>query len=145
MLALFNFFKEAGYEIISLDYNKKFDATHTEDILNWNYQQYPQGYFDVIWGSPDCTSWSLATGGKYRTKASIYGLGNKFQEGANLGTNMVLKVIDIIIILDQVFGCILRFLLRYLIYSCHLHRLSLYSYYYLKPCYKYLHDSDVKY
>jgi site-specific DNA-cytosine methylase len=91
-----NVFKDAGYDVISLDYNKKFDATHIEDILNWNYQQYSQGYFDVIWASPDCRSWSIATGGKYRTKASIYGLNNQFQEGATLGNNMVLKVIEII-------------------------------------------------
>lgn len=91
-----NIFKEAGYEVISLDYNKKFNATHTENILSWNYQQYPQDTFDVIWASPDCTTWSLATGGKYRTKEFIYGLNNKFQERATLGTDMILKVIEII-------------------------------------------------
>jgi len=91
-----NVFKDAGYDVISLDYNKKFDATHIEDILNWNYQQYSQGYFDVIWASPDCTTWSIATAGKYRTKASIFGLDNENQEKATLGNNMVLKVIEII-------------------------------------------------
>jgi len=89
-------FETAGYEVISLDYNNKFDATHTEDILTWNYQQYPPGYFDVIWASPDCTTWSLATGGKYRTKASIYGLNNQHQDRATIGNNMILKVIEIL-------------------------------------------------
>lgn len=89
-------FKSAGYDVISLDYNKKFNATHTEDILNWNYKQYPPGYFHVIWASPDCTTWTLATGGKYRTKASIYGLNNQYQAQASLGNEMVLRVMEII-------------------------------------------------
>ena len=89
-------FKTAGYEVISLDYNKKFNATHTEDILTWNYQQYPPEYFNVIWASPDCTTWSLAPGGIYRTKASIYGNNNQYQERATLGNNMILRVIEIL-------------------------------------------------
>lgn len=89
-------FETEGYEVISLDYNKKFNATHIEDILEWDYKQYPSNYFDVIWASPDCTTWSFATGGKYRTKASIYGLNNKFQENATFANNMILRVIDII-------------------------------------------------
>jgi len=89
-------FETAGYEVISLDYNAKFNATHTEDILTWNYYQYSPDYFDVIWASPDCRTWSLATGGKYRLKQSIYGLNNEHQEQATLGNNMVLKVIEIL-------------------------------------------------
>jgi hypothetical protein len=91
-----NVFEKDGYEVISLDYNKKFNATHTEDILTWDYTQYPPGYFNVIWASPDCTTWSLASGGKYRTKTSIYGLNDEHQIKATLGNNMVLRVIEII-------------------------------------------------
>lgn len=89
-------FESAGYEVISLDYNKKFNATHTEDILMWDYKKYPSDYFDVIWASPDCRTWSLATGGKYRTKEKIWGLNNQFQDQTTLGNNMILKVIEII-------------------------------------------------
>ena len=89
-------YEKAGYEVVSLDYNKKFNATHIEDILVWNYKQYPEDYFDVIWASPDCTTWSLSSGGKYRTKENIYGLNNKYQEKATLGNNMVLRVIEIL-------------------------------------------------
>lgn len=89
-------FEKLGYEIISLDYNDEFDATHTEDILTWNYKQYPENYFDVIWASPDCTTWSLATGGKYRRKDSINGLNNEYQEKSTNANNMILRVIEII-------------------------------------------------
>ncbi len=85
-----------GYDVVSLDFNPKFNATHTVDIFDWDYKQYPVGYFDVIWASPDCRTWSLATGGKYRTKAHIHGLGNQHQEQATMGCNMIRKVIEIL-------------------------------------------------
>tara|TARA_R110000868_G_scaffold97579_4_gene268319 strand:+ start:706 stop:1374 length:669 start_codon:yes stop_codon:yes gene_type:complete len=89
-------FQKVGYEVVSLDYNKKFNATHTVDILTWDYKQYEPDYFNVIWASPDCTTFSLATGGKYRTKDMIYGKNNEFQERATLGNNMILRLIEIL-------------------------------------------------
>tara|TARA_R110001632_G_scaffold154191_1_gene272263 strand:- start:1240 stop:1896 length:657 start_codon:yes stop_codon:yes gene_type:complete len=83
-------------EIVSLDFEPRFNATHTVDIFEWDYKQYPVGYFDTIWASPDCRTWSLATGGKYRTKDSILGLGNAHQAEADMGCNMILKVIEIL-------------------------------------------------
>jgi len=91
-----NVFQQSGYEIISLDFNPKFNATHTVDILEWDFKQYVPDYFDVIWASPDCTTFSVATGGKYRTKANIYGLANARQPQSNLANAMVLKVIEIL-------------------------------------------------
>tara|TARA_R110000787_G_scaffold4862_3_gene18459 strand:+ start:967 stop:1644 length:678 start_codon:yes stop_codon:yes gene_type:complete len=91
-----NEFQTAGYEVVSLDFNKKFNATHTEDILTWDYTIYPPDYFDVIWASPDCTTWSVATGGKYRLKTEIYGLNNERQTKATMGNNMILRLIEII-------------------------------------------------
>jgi len=89
-------FEEADYEVISLDYDAQFNATHTDNILTWDYKQYPPDYFDVIWASPDCTTWSLASGGKYRLKTEIYGRNNERQEKATIGNNMILRVIEII-------------------------------------------------
>lgn len=85
-------FEEVGYEVISLDHNPKFLATHTVDILEWDYRHYPPDFFDVIWASPDCTTWSIASSGKYRTKANIYGINDM----ATLGNQMVLRVIEIL-------------------------------------------------
>jgi hypothetical protein len=91
-----NVFEKNGYEVTSLDYNAKFNATHTEDILTWDYKQYQSNYFDVIWASPDCTTWSLASGGKYRLKTEIYGRNNQHQDKATLGNNMILRLIEIL-------------------------------------------------
>ena len=87
-----NVFEKYNYEIVSLDYNKKFNATFTENILTWDYTKYPPDYFDVIWASPDCTSWSVASGGRHRTKQNI----NGYTETANLGNQMIFRVIEII-------------------------------------------------
>jgi hypothetical protein len=89
-------FEKDGYEIVSLDFNPKFEATHTEDILTWDYMQYPKDYFNVIWASPDCTTWSLATGGKYRLKNQIYGLDNEHKAKSLQANNMILRVIEIL-------------------------------------------------
>jgi len=89
-------FEKEGYEVVSLDYNSKFNATHTEDILTWDYKQYPEGYFKVIWASPDCTTWSIATSGKYRLKSNIWGVPNENYPTTIKANQMVLRVIEIL-------------------------------------------------
>ena len=46
--------------VISVDkYNiMGYTPTHKIDILKWNYKQYPIGYFDMIWASPPCRTFS---------------------------------------------------------------------------------------
>ena len=47
-----------GYEVVSVDKDMK--ATFKCDIMDWDYEQYPNKYFDVIWASPPCTEYSRA-------------------------------------------------------------------------------------
>jgi hypothetical protein len=54
-------------EVVSVDFLPKWTPTHCVDILEWanpearaNFQQYPEGYFDVIWASPPCEEYSQA-------------------------------------------------------------------------------------
>lgn len=44
-------------EVISVDMDRK-EATHTQNILDFDYTQYPPGHFEVIWASPPCAVWS---------------------------------------------------------------------------------------
>src|SRR5665648_262934 len=50
-----------GWEVISLDIDRRPHITHCEDILSFNYKQYPVGYFDIITASPPCTKYSMAS------------------------------------------------------------------------------------
>jgi len=49
--------RELGYEVISLDIDGRADINI--DIMKWDYTIYPVGYFDVIWSSFPCETFSL--------------------------------------------------------------------------------------
>jgi len=51
--------KRLGYEVISVDLNEKAKPTICVNILDWDYKVFPPGYFDVIWASPPCDTFSL--------------------------------------------------------------------------------------
>ena len=50
--------EELGWNVVSLDWESKFNPTHNCDILEFDYKQYPKDYFDIIWASPDCRFYS---------------------------------------------------------------------------------------
>ena len=51
-----NVAEQLGYEVVSLDLK---DADINCNILDWDYTIYPTGYFDVIWASPPCDTFSI--------------------------------------------------------------------------------------
>ena len=53
-------FRSKGWDVVSLDIDPKTEADIHEDILTWDYTQFPVGEFDAIWASPCCTQYSCA-------------------------------------------------------------------------------------
>jgi hypothetical protein len=77
-------FGKQGFEVTSVDIDKKTKATHTCDILDFDYRQYPVGHFHVVWASPPCTMYSRA-----RTTG-----GPRDLEGADRLVQKTLEIID---------------------------------------------------
>ena len=88
-------------EVISLDITDKFgySPTHMESILTWDYKKYPVGYFDFIWASPPCASFSSML---YisKTKDEIK------QLELTVGLPLLLKAREIIDYFNPTFYCI---------------------------------------
>ena len=44
-----------------MDWDGRYGAEVVTDIMTWDYKAaFPQGHWDVIWASPDCTQYSIA-------------------------------------------------------------------------------------
>lgn len=87
--------------IISVDINDEFGytPTHKIDILKWNYKQYPIGYFDFIWASPPCRTFSSMLF-LSKTKEQI----NNMMESE--GIPLLKKTLEIIEYFKPIYYCI---------------------------------------
>ena len=103
--------KKLNYEVYSLDRDigaecplgsdYKSDKHFKEDIMTWDYKQYPKGYFKVITASPVCLWWSILRntwiGRKMKSKGDRIITKEILEEDIkNLGEPMVDKVFEII-------------------------------------------------
>ena len=52
------YYEGSNTEVISLDIVKEYNPTICCDIMDFDYKQYPVGYFDIIWASPECKIYS---------------------------------------------------------------------------------------
>jgi len=50
--------RQHGFAVTSVDINTKANPTFCANIMNWNYKQFASGYFDMIWASPPCDTFS---------------------------------------------------------------------------------------
>ena len=89
-----------GFNVFSLDRdlghtNDGYTSKHhiKEDILTWDYKQYPKGHFSLIWASPPCVSFSTMGGGKHRLKADMTPKTEIARHG-NLCLEKVFEIID---------------------------------------------------
>jgi hypothetical protein len=76
-------FEAAGWEVISVDVEAKFEPTLCVDVLKWDYWQYPPGHFDYVHLSPPCTEYSKAMTKRPRNLA--------------LGDSLVDKALEILV------------------------------------------------
>lgn len=53
------YYKDTEHQVISLDILEKYSPTICCDIMEWDYKEYPTGYFDYIWSSPECKIFSM--------------------------------------------------------------------------------------
>lgn len=86
--------EELGYEVISVDISNKYSTpTFLCSILDFDYKQYQVGYFDIIWASPPCATFS-------RLQASWIGRGKTkeiIEENIqNIGLPLLRKAEEII-------------------------------------------------
>ncbi len=53
-------YREAGFEVTTLDNDPRWGADITQDILEWDYTIFPPGYFHTVVCAPPCTDFSKA-------------------------------------------------------------------------------------
>tara|TARA_R110001592_G_scaffold208797_1_gene459826 strand:+ start:2516 stop:3190 length:675 start_codon:yes stop_codon:yes gene_type:complete len=90
--------KELGWDVVSVDMEKKFNPTHLCNIMEFDYKQYPKNHFDIVWGSPPCTNYSQLKKcwfGRMLKDGTIYSkeLNNKDMDESD---KIVLKTFEII-------------------------------------------------
>lgn len=79
-------------EVVSLDIEQKLNPDICIDILKWDYKVYAPNYFNVIWASPDCRSWSVAGYGRHRQLPDL----KPKTETALIGELLIYKTLEII-------------------------------------------------
>lgn len=57
--------RERGHEVVSLDFDPQFEADITCDILTLPDDYFRGQGFDMVWASPPCTTFSVASIGKH--------------------------------------------------------------------------------
>ena len=59
-------FRKLNWEVHTLDINPRFKPTMCCDLMNWDFEKFEPGYFDVIVASPPCQLFSHANTGRPR-------------------------------------------------------------------------------
>jgi hypothetical protein len=87
-----NVFKENGWDVFTIDINNKFNPSLCIDMLNFDLSYLPEEWKhpDVIWASPPCTVFSIASLYRYWDK------GNPKSFKTYIGLALALKTIEII-------------------------------------------------
>ena len=74
--------RDLGWEVLTLDNAERARADISQDILEWEYWNFPKGYFQLVTAGPPCQEYSMA-----KT------IGTRDLEGAD---KLILKTLEII-------------------------------------------------
>ena len=85
-------FKNNGWEVVSVDNNPIHKPTYCADMIDFVID----GSFDVIWASPPCTAFSVASIGRHWKQG-------KPSPEAKFGTKLLLKTFEIIMLIRPKF------------------------------------------
>lgn len=88
--------KKRGYDVISLDCEKKFDPDIVSDILKWNFKKEPllkRRKVDFIWASPPCNTFSWLSQSTHQRDAKTL---KPLTEKAIIGNKVLFRTIKII-------------------------------------------------
>lgn len=92
-----NYYKGTDNEVISLDFEKKYNPDICCDIMDWNYKEYPVGYFDIIWASPECKIFSMLQYTRIGNhKGSSWKNKEELKEQRDINSKFIKKTIEII-------------------------------------------------
>lgn len=94
-------FRKSGWDAVSVELNPKLDATVHADILSIDWRDFLERYgsFDVLWASPPCTTFSVASIGHHRMKNKETGECVAISEDAKIGDALLHATLDAISIL----------------------------------------------
>ena len=95
-----NAFKAAGWEVYTVDWDSGFEPTLCADIGNLTKEDIIAlcgGVPDVVWMSPDCTSYSVAAINHHRRKNDVTGELEPVTEYAKFCDRVNANIIDVIV------------------------------------------------
>mgnify|MGYP001163421031 FL=1 len=90
------YYQDTDTEVVSLDILEKYKPTICCDIVDFDYKQYEVGYFDIIWGSPECKVYSsmnimnIGENQKYKTKEDLL----EIQKRDSIFINRTIDIIE---------------------------------------------------
>ena len=90
------YYQDTDTEVVSLDILEKYKPTICCDIIDFDYKQYEVGYFDIIWGSPECKVYSsmnimnIGENQKYKTKEDLL----EIQKRDSIFINRTIDIIE---------------------------------------------------